>query len=161
MTRSWMWAAKHLGFELAVAAPAAYQPPAGVSRSARRAERHRHRRPRRRGRGAAGRSTPTSGSRWARKDQTEKEAAFGPYQVNDGLLAARRRGPHRPPLPARLPRQGDHRRGARTPRLHDLPAGREPPPRPEGGDGAAGASLVAEFGRIPAEHGPLPLTSPR
>jgi ornithine carbamoyltransferase len=28
MTRSWMWAAKHLGFELAVAAPAGYQPPA-------------------------------------------------------------------------------------------------------------------------------------
>lgn len=28
MTRSWFWAAKHLGFELAVAAPEAYQPPA-------------------------------------------------------------------------------------------------------------------------------------
>ena len=28
MTRSWMWAAKHLGFELAVASPAACQPPA-------------------------------------------------------------------------------------------------------------------------------------
>lgn len=28
MTRSWMWAAKHLGFELAVASPPAYQPPA-------------------------------------------------------------------------------------------------------------------------------------
>lgn len=27
MTRSWMWAAKHLGFELVVATPAAYQPP--------------------------------------------------------------------------------------------------------------------------------------
>ena len=27
MTRSWMWAAKRLGFEFAVAAPAAYQPP--------------------------------------------------------------------------------------------------------------------------------------
>ncbi|MCX6872372.1 MAG: ornithine carbamoyltransferase [Verrucomicrobia bacterium] len=28
MTRSWLWAAKHLGFELSVAAPAACQPPA-------------------------------------------------------------------------------------------------------------------------------------
>jgi ornithine carbamoyltransferase len=28
MTRSWMWAAKHLGFELAIAAPAACLPPA-------------------------------------------------------------------------------------------------------------------------------------
>ena len=28
MTISWMWAAKHLGFELAIASPAAYQPPA-------------------------------------------------------------------------------------------------------------------------------------
>jgi ornithine carbamoyltransferase len=28
MTRSWMWAAKHLGFELAVASPPACQPPA-------------------------------------------------------------------------------------------------------------------------------------
>lgn len=27
MTRSWMWAAKHLGFELSVACPSAYQPP--------------------------------------------------------------------------------------------------------------------------------------
>jgi ornithine carbamoyltransferase len=28
MTRSWMWAAKHLGFEFAIASPAACQPPA-------------------------------------------------------------------------------------------------------------------------------------
>jgi ornithine carbamoyltransferase len=28
MTRSWMWAAKHLGFELAIASPASCQPPA-------------------------------------------------------------------------------------------------------------------------------------
>jgi hypothetical protein len=29
MTRSWMWAAKRLGFELAIASPPACQPPAG------------------------------------------------------------------------------------------------------------------------------------
>ena len=29
MTRSWMWAAKRLGFELAIASPYSYQPPAG------------------------------------------------------------------------------------------------------------------------------------
>ena len=32
MTRSWFWAAKHLGFEFVVAAPKAYQPPAAFLR---------------------------------------------------------------------------------------------------------------------------------
>ena len=32
MTRSWFWAAKHLGFEFVVAAPMAYQPPAAFLR---------------------------------------------------------------------------------------------------------------------------------
>ncbi len=87
MTISWMWAAKHLGFELAVAAPAAYQPPAEFLAKL-----------------EAPNVTVTTDPAVAAKDahvintdvwlsmgqedQAEKEAAFGPFQVNAALLAA-------------------------------------------------------------------------
>ncbi len=87
MTISWMWAAKHLGFELAVAAPAAYQPPAeflakldapnvSVTTDPAVASKDAH---------------VINTDVWlsmGQEDQTEKEAAFGPFQVNAALLAA-------------------------------------------------------------------------
>ncbi|KAB2642305.1 MAG: ornithine carbamoyltransferase [Verrucomicrobia bacterium] len=86
MTRSWMWAAKHLGFELAVAAPAACLPPAeflaalaapNVSVS----------------------SDPTQAAMGAhvintdvwlsmgQEDQTDKEREFAGFQINAPLLS--------------------------------------------------------------------------
>ncbi|MCW1885218.1 ornithine carbamoyltransferase [Luteolibacter flavescens] len=86
MTISWMWAAKRLGFELAVAAPAAYQPPAeflakldapNVTVTADPAV-------------AAKGAHVINTDVWlsmGQEDQQEKEEAFGPFQVNAGLLA--------------------------------------------------------------------------
>ena len=86
MTISWMWAAKHLGFELVVAAPAAYQPPAEFLAKL----------------GAPNVTVTTDPAVAAKdahvintdvwlsmgqEDQQDKEAAFGPFQVNAGLLA--------------------------------------------------------------------------
>ena len=86
MTISWMWAAKKLGFELAVAAPAAYQPPASFLEKL-----------------AAPNVTITTDPVLAaqsahvintdvwlsmgQEDQADKEAAFGPFQVNADLVA--------------------------------------------------------------------------
>lgn len=85
MTISWMWAAKRLGFELAVACPDAYAPPAeflaklGYS-------------------GVTVTSDPATAVDGAhvintdvwlsmgQEGQAEKEAAFGPFQVNSKLL---------------------------------------------------------------------------
>jgi len=86
MTISWMWAAKRLGFELAVAAPAAYQPSAeflakldapNVTVTADPAA-------------AAKGAHVINTDVWlsmGQEDQQEKENAFGPFQVNAGLLA--------------------------------------------------------------------------
>jgi ornithine carbamoyltransferase len=87
MTISWMWAAKHLGFELAVAAPAAYQPPAEflaqlsapnitVTTDPAVAARDAH---------------VINTDVWlsmGQEDQADKETAFKPFQVNAALLAA-------------------------------------------------------------------------
>jgi ornithine carbamoyltransferase len=86
MTRSWFWAAKHLGFELAVAAPDAYQPPAEFLAAL-----------------DAGHVTVTNDPVAAaagahvintdvwlsmgQEEEREKEAHFAPFQVNAGLLA--------------------------------------------------------------------------
>jgi ornithine carbamoyltransferase len=85
MTISWMWAAKKLGFELAVAAPAAYQPPAEFLAKL-----------------DAPNVTVTTDPVLAaedahvintdvwlsmgQEDQQDKEEAFGPFQVNAALL---------------------------------------------------------------------------
>lgn len=85
MTISWMWAAKRLGFELAVACPLQYAPPpeflarldapnvtvTGVP-----------------GEAVAGADVVNTDV-WlsmGQENQAEKEAAFGPYQVNQSLL---------------------------------------------------------------------------
>ncbi|MGJ8724501.1 MAG: ornithine carbamoyltransferase [Roseibacillus sp.] len=86
MTISWMWAAKHLGFELAVAGPAEHLPPAEFMEKL-----------------AAPNITASTDVQAAVKGahvintdvwlsmgqegQTEKEALFGPYQVNSQLLS--------------------------------------------------------------------------
>lgn len=85
MTISWMWAAKRLGFELAVAAPRAYQPSPDFMAKL-----------------AAPNVTitddPVAAAKGAhvvntdvwlsmgQEDQKEKEDAFGPFQVNESLL---------------------------------------------------------------------------
>ncbi len=86
MTISWMWAAKKLGFELVVAAPSAYQPSEeflaklaapNVSVTADPAE-------------AAEGAHVINTDVWlsmGQEDQKDKEEAFGPFQVNSGLLA--------------------------------------------------------------------------
>jgi ornithine carbamoyltransferase len=86
MTRSWMWAARHLGFELAIASPASCQPPAGFLEAL-----------------AAPNVTVTSDPAEAvagahvintdvwlsmgQEDQASKEAEFHGFEVNDALLA--------------------------------------------------------------------------
>ena len=85
MTISWMWAAKRLGFELAVAAPAAYQAPAEflvkldapnvtVTTDPVLAAKDAH---------------VINTDVWlsmGQEDQQDKEEAFGPFQVNGPLL---------------------------------------------------------------------------
>src|SRR5690606_22896598 len=86
MTISWMWAAKRLGFELVVAAPPAYQPPAeflakldapNVSVTTDPA-------------GAAKDAHVINTDVWlsmGQENQKDKEEAFGPFQVNAALLS--------------------------------------------------------------------------
>lgn len=85
MTISWMWAAKHLGFEFAVAGPEEHFPPAAflqkldapnvtVTTDAKAAVQGAH---------------VINTDVWlsmGQEGQTEKEALFGPYQVNAELL---------------------------------------------------------------------------
>lgn len=87
MTISWMWAAKHLGFELAIASPASCQPPAGfltlldapnvsVTASAET---------------AAASADVINTDVWlsmGQEDQKDKETEFAGFQVNSELLAA-------------------------------------------------------------------------
>ncbi|MEO5716099.1 MAG: ornithine carbamoyltransferase [Luteolibacter sp.] len=87
MTISWMWAAKHLGFELAVAAPVSCQPPAeflaklnapNVTITTNPAE-------------AAKNADVINTDVWlsmGQEDQKEKELEFAGFQVNAELLAA-------------------------------------------------------------------------
>ena len=60
---------------------------------------------------------PTPGSRWARRATAWTGLAiFAPYAVDRGPARPRRRRRDRAALPARLPRQGDRRRGDRRAR---------------------------------------------
>jgi ornithine carbamoyltransferase len=86
MTRSWMWAARHLGFELAIASPVSCQPPPGfldalgapnVTLTADPAE-------------AAAGAHVINTDVWlsmGQEDQAAKEAEFHGFEVNDALLA--------------------------------------------------------------------------
>ena len=92
MTRSWMWAAKHLGFELAVAAPAAYQPPPAFLAALDAPNVSVTDDPATAVRGADVVNTDVWLS-MGQEGQMDKEAAFGPYQVNEALLAHAAPGP--------------------------------------------------------------------
>ena len=86
MTISWMWAAKRLGFELVVAAPAAYQPPAGFLAKLDAPNVTVTTDPAVAAKGAHVINTDVWLS-MGQEDQQDKEEAFGPFQVSAGLLA--------------------------------------------------------------------------
>ncbi|MFD0893173.1 ornithine carbamoyltransferase [Luteolibacter ambystomatis] len=85
MTISWMWAAKHLGFELAVAAPASYQPPAEFLAKLDAPNVTVTTDPAAAAKGAHVINTDVWLS-MGQEDQKDKEEAFGPFQVNAALL---------------------------------------------------------------------------
>ncbi len=85
MTISWMWAAKHLGFELHVGCPAAYAPPAEFLEKLQAPNVYLTTDPASAVRGAHVINTDVWLS-MGQEDQKEKEHAFGPYQVNADLL---------------------------------------------------------------------------
>jgi ornithine carbamoyltransferase len=85
MTISWMWAAKKLGFELAVAAPADYQPPAEFLAKLDAPNVTITKDPVAAAKGANVINTDVWLS-MGQEDQKDKEEAFGPFQVNASLL---------------------------------------------------------------------------
>lgn len=85
MTISWMWAAKHLGFELAVAAPANYQPTAEFLAKLNAPNVTVTTDPVAAAKGAHVINTDVWIS-MGQEDQKDKEEAFGPFQVNASLL---------------------------------------------------------------------------
>jgi ornithine carbamoyltransferase len=87
MTISWMWAAKHLGFELRIGCPAAYAPPASFLERLNAPNVMITHDPAEAVQGAQVINTDVWIS-MGQEDQMEKELAFGPYQVNAKLLAA-------------------------------------------------------------------------
>ena len=87
MTVSWMWAAKHLGFELRVAAPASCQPPAEFLAALDAPNVIITRDPAAAARGADVINTDVWLS-MGQEDQKEKELEFAGFQVNSELLAA-------------------------------------------------------------------------
>lgn len=85
MTISWMWAAKRLGFELVVAAPEEYQPPAEFLRKLDAPNVTVTSDPKVATAGASVINTDVWLS-MGQEGQEEKEAAFGRFQVNAALL---------------------------------------------------------------------------
>ncbi|QJE96894.1 ornithine carbamoyltransferase [Luteolibacter luteus] len=86
MTISWMWAAKKLGFELAVAAPATFQPTAEFLAKLDAPNVTITTDPVLAAKGAHVINTDVWLS-MGQEDQKDKEEAFGPFQVNASLLA--------------------------------------------------------------------------
>ncbi|RPJ30341.1 MAG: ornithine carbamoyltransferase [Verrucomicrobiaceae bacterium] len=85
MTRSWMWAAKRLGFELAVASPASCQPPAEFLTELDAPNVSITPDPAVAVKGAHVINTDVWLS-MGQEDQKEKELEFAGFEVNDGLL---------------------------------------------------------------------------
>jgi len=85
MTISWMWAAKRLGFELVVASPEDYQPPAEFLRKLDAPNVSVTSDPSEAATGAHVINTDVWLS-MGQEDQKDKETAFGPFQVNSELL---------------------------------------------------------------------------
>jgi ornithine carbamoyltransferase len=86
MTRSWMWAAKHLGFELAIASPPSCQPPAGFLADLDAPNVSVTGDPMVATRGAHVVNTDVWLS-MGQEDQKHKEAEFEGFEVNAALLA--------------------------------------------------------------------------
>ncbi len=106
----------------------------------------------------------TSMGQEAEADQ--RRAALRGYTLDEALLGARCPGGHRPPLSARAPRRGDHRRRHARPPVAHLGRGREPHARPEGAPRAAHPRLTSTPGsglrtRAPAEAGSSPSKAAR
>ena len=86
MSRSWMWAAKYLGFELVIASPSACQPPSDFMERLNSPHVSLASDPVVACKGADVINTDVWLS-MGQEGQEEKEALFGAYQVNDALLA--------------------------------------------------------------------------
>jgi ornithine carbamoyltransferase len=86
MTRSWMWAAKHLGFELSVASPASCQPPPEFMDALDAPNVSITTNPVAAVEGARAINTDVWLS-MGQEDQKEKEAAFAGFQINESLLS--------------------------------------------------------------------------
>ncbi len=86
MTISWMWAAKKLGFELVVASPSDYRPPADFLAKLDAPNVTVTTDPVVAAKGAHVINTDVWLS-MGQEDQADKEAAFGPFQVNADLVA--------------------------------------------------------------------------
>ena len=83
-------------------------------------------------------SSPTSGSRSARRSEREQRLRdLEPYRLDEALVALAVAGGDRAPLPAGAPRRGDHAGRALRRALGRLGRGREPPARAEGAARAA------------------------
>ena len=85
MARSWCWAAKHLGFEFVLASPPEYQPPAEFLSKLGGANITVTSNPKHAVTGAHVVNTDVWLS-MGQEGKTEKEATFGPYQINAQLL---------------------------------------------------------------------------
>ena len=135
MANSWIEAAGILGLDLALACPAGHEPDAGVLARARAGERGRITVVRDPAEAAAGRqviSTDVFASMGQEAEAEARRTAFAGYAIDAALMRSAAPRRHRPALPARPPRRGDHRRGDRGPGQRRLAAGREPPARAEG-----------------------------
>ena len=88
MGRSWIWAAKHLGFELALSGPEEYCPPAEYLESVGAPNVSCTQDPREAADGAHALYTDVWISMGREEEAAARESAFAPYQINAELLAA-------------------------------------------------------------------------
>ncbi len=159
MGHSYLLGGATAGMHVRVSGPEAYrpddvgpQPRPGDRRGDRRLRRVR-RRPRQgshRGRRHRHRHLGVDGPRGRGRGTRRGVRAVAAQRHPAGRGSDRR---HRAALPARPPRQGDHRRGDRRPAQRGLGRGREPPARAEGGD-----RMAARGGSRMSEHSHFPVT---
>ena len=83
-------------------------------------------------------------------DASARKAALAPYQVNGELLTLAGPADRRAALPARAPRRGDHRRGARRPGQRGLGPGGKPAARAEGAARLAARGVLMASPAAPA-----------
>jgi len=88
MGRSWIWAAKHLGFELALSGPADYCPPPEYLEAVGATNVSCTQNPHEAADGAHAVYTDVWISMGREEEAAAREAAFAPYQINADLMAA-------------------------------------------------------------------------